>query len=134
MKKQSSCHPDRLHYAKGLCRSCYSRAGYARWQRTWRLNNPDRNLQNWLNFKYGISLFQYKTMLAKQGFKCAVCMEDAPIELVGTYQSRRLSVDHNHTTGKVRGLLCIRCNSFIGFARDCPEVLQKAIDYLTVPD
>ena len=43
---------------------------------------------------------------------------------------RRLAVDHNHTTGKVRGLLCSNCNTLLGKAKDNVNILQAAIDYL----
>lgn len=43
---------------------------------------------------------------------------------------RKLCIDHDHTTGKFRGLLCICCNSALGFAKDNPEILKKLISYL----
>ena len=56
--------------------------------------------------KYGITLTQYEDMLQQQEGKCAIC-NTAP-------KKRRLAVDHNHKTGELRQLLCIRCNHAIG--------------------
>lgn len=77
-----------------------------------------------LKHLYGISIEQYDEMYQRQGGRCAVC---------GTHQSllkRRLYVDHDHKTGKVRGLLCYNCNSAIGKLGDSLEGLQRAIDYM----
>lgn len=75
-----------------------------------------------LKSKYGISLAEYNTMLENQNYKCLVC-GDSPI-----YQ--RLHVDHNHTTGKIRGLLCQPCNVSIGKMKESPELLRKLADYV----
>ncbi|WP_344447709.1 endonuclease domain-containing protein [Kitasatospora nipponensis] len=61
-------------------------------------------------------------MLADQGSCCAVCGL-----LAG---DRALQVDHCHTTGRVRGLLCRKCNSGIGMLGDSPEGVQRALSYL----
>jgi hypothetical protein len=72
---------------------------------------------------YGITKDQYDAMLAEQGGRCLLCFG---INADG----RRLSVDHNHKTGKVRGLLCSQCNTGIGLFRDNPELLRMAIQYI----
>lgn len=68
-------------------------------------------------------------MLEVQDYACAICgeMEDKLRE-DGTEQP--LSVDHCHVSGRVRGLLCHRCNTALGLFRDDPEVLKRAIEYL----
>jgi hypothetical protein len=71
--------------------------------------------------KYGLTLNQYRMLFEMQNHKCAIC---------GQQQEQTLSVDHDHRTGKVRELLCIKCNTIIGFADDNVEILQKAIEYL----
>lgn len=76
-----------------------------------------------LRTAYGISLEQYEEMERSQGFVCAVCQEPC-------VSGRRLSVDHNHETGEVRGLLCMKCNRGIGNLGDSAEILRKAVDYL----
>lgn len=62
-------------------------------------------------------------MLAAQGGKCAICGGTNP-------GGHRLAVDHDHTTGAVRGLLCHACNAGIGKLRDDPALLRVAADYL----
>lgn len=80
----------------------------------------DRILQR----KFGITLAQYNEMLEKQGGKCKICKAD-PKTL-----SKDLAVDHCHNTGKIRGLLCIACNTALGKLKDSPELLRVAISYL----
>ena len=70
--------------------------------------------------KYGIELSEYTNMVAQQNGCCAVCKQ---IE-------ERLCVDHCHNTGKVRGLLCRRCNAGIGMLKDDVAILIEAITYL----
>lgn len=75
-----------------------------------------------LRRKYGITQVEYDTMLAAQGGACAIC--DSPNE------RRILAVDHHHSTGVVRGLLCDSCNNGLGRFRDNPDLLARAIAYL----
>jgi hypothetical protein len=76
-----------------------------------------------LQWEYGISLDQYNEMMRKQDGRCAICGVPNFI--------RKLVIDHCHDTGKVRGLLCDRCNTGIGKLRDNIDILQSAIKYLT---
>lgn len=76
--------------------------------------------------KFGISRGDYFTLLASQGGRCAICRTGKS----GSSQAYTLSVDHCHRTGKVRGLLCFRCNMGIGYLKDNQETLQAAIEYL----
>jgi hypothetical protein len=69
---------------------------------------------------YGISLADYDVMLARQRGLCAICKQSG----------QTLCVDHCHATGKVRGLLCSKCNSALGFCDDDPKRLWAAIAYL----
>jgi hypothetical protein len=62
-------------------------------------------------------------MLEKGQGKCWICGGDEPV-------GRALAVDHDHRTGKVRGLLCTRCNSGLGFFRDDPTLLTAALKYM----
>ena len=70
--------------------------------------------------KYGLAREEYADLREKQDGKCAICQEPG-----------RLGVDHNHEIGVVRGLLCNHCNSLLGFAKDSPARLFRAIGYLT---
>jgi hypothetical protein len=86
----------------------------------------ERARENHYQLKYGISPAEYDRMLAEQGGGCKIC---------GSAESKRkgqrLMVDHCHSTGKVRGLLCNPCNAAIGLLGDNISHLQSAIEYLT---
>lgn len=73
--------------------------------------------------KYGIELEQYEAMLESQSHCCAICGDMATPD-------QQLFVDHDHETGVVRGLLCLRCNTGIGMLGDDPDRLATAIRYL----
>jgi hypothetical protein len=77
---------------------------------------------------YGITPEQYDEQLAKQNGRCAICTSDNP----GHTISNRFHVDHDHKTGKFRGLLCGHCNRGLGAFKDKPHVLRAAIEYLNV--
>lgn len=79
-----------------------------------------------LRRKYGITLAQYDELKAKQGGGCAICKAT-----VGeAKRGRALYVDHDHTSGEVRGLLCGRCNTAIGYLRDHPAYAHALLGYL----
>jgi hypothetical protein len=65
-------------------------------------------------------------MYKEQGSACAICKRTD----TGVARTKMLSIDHNHVTGKVRGLLCNWCNQGLGHFRDSPELLIKAAEYL----
>jgi hypothetical protein len=90
--------------------------------RAWRSRNPERVRNMALMYHYGISLEEYNKMLSAQGGSCAICSCVPGL--------RRLAVDHNHSTGKVRGLLCGPCNRALGILSDDPALLRAASDYL----
>jgi hypothetical protein len=74
---------------------------------------------------YGIELKDYDVMLENQKGICAICSSEPP-----NHHKKRLNIDHCHTTGKIRGLLCDACNRALGLFKDSPDVLIKAINYL----
>lgn len=76
--------------------------------------------------KYGLTIEDYDAKVLEQGGKCKIC--DKPES--PTWYGGRLSVDHNHKTGKVRGLLCNNCNNLLGRSLENPELLKKAALYL----
>jgi hypothetical protein len=109
----------------------------AEWQRQWRKKhpeydkeynkkyrerhpryNPDRRLKH----EYGISLDEYDKMVENQEGVCAICKKP-PI-------GRRLAVDHDHVTGKIRGLLCHNCNVSLGLLGEDSEAIKRLLDYL----
>jgi hypothetical protein len=85
---------------------------------------------------FGITIERYNELLAEQGGVCAICGQ--PPTLVNYRQSRRqgrqtvprLVVDHDHETGKIRGLLCVHCNRGIGFLKDDADIVRFALKYL----
>jgi len=88
-----------------------------------------------LRYKYGIDLGEYKKMLKAQGGTCMICNEKGHIRKKDSRKGKGgtrvpLSVDHNHKTGKIRGLLCLNCNTGIGHFKDDVDVMKKAIKYL----
>lgn len=77
---------------------------------------------------YGISLAEYMEMHDAQGGLCAICQQ--PETLLKKGQPAMLAVDHCHTGGNVRGLLCMACNLMLGYAKDDISALERAIAYL----
>ncbi|WP_189951267.1 endonuclease VII domain-containing protein [Streptomyces roseolus] len=75
---------------------------------------------------YGLEAGEYARLYKFQGGLCALCRR-------ATGASRRLSVDHDHATGEVRGLLCRPCNSLLGHARDKLAFFRRCISYLNLP-
>lgn len=75
---------------------------------------------------YGITYEQWLQIQEKQNNRCAIC-GSLP---TGKGNNKRLHVDHNHETNKIRGLLCAACNLMLGQAKDSKQILQNAIDYL----
>lgn len=78
--------------------------------------------RNWSKIKsrYGLTQDEFLLMFRSQNGACAICLE----------RTYNLVIDHNHETGKVRGLLCDLCNKMIGMAREKPFILQKARIYI----
>ncbi len=79
-----------------------------------------------LKREYKITLEQYQQKLVEQDFRCQICKTTESI--VG----RAFSVDHDHVTGHIRGLLCNNCNAGLGFFKDSISVLHEAAIYLEV--
>jgi len=90
------------------------------------IKKQDQTLYNYKKrlLKYGITPEQHQQMLEDQSLCCAICLRTE------TEEGRKFSIDHDHLTGKVRGLLCFQCNTGIGKLQDDPEILRRAIAYL----
>lgn len=78
--------------------------------------------------KFSISTEEYQEMLNQQGGVCAICGQPETKYQRGSL--RELCIDHDHETGKIRGLLCAACNVGLGSFKDSLERLSNAIDYL----
>jgi len=80
---------------------------------------------SYLQKTYNISLEDKKNLLILQLSKCAICKKK--LELKSTTH-----IDHDHTSGKIRGILCHNCNRGLGYFKDNPRFLKTAIKYLSV--
>lgn len=89
----------------------------------WHEDNPDYQREYDLQRKYGIGIKDYELLLEKQAGLCAICEKECP-------SGRRLAVDHDPETGKIRGLLCHKCNRGLGWFSHDQELLQKALEYI----
>lgn len=85
----------------------------------------ERSRWKHLTAKYGVTRERYEAMLVAQGGRCAICAGSEP------GGKGKWHVDHNHATGAVRGLLCLRCNAGLGLFGDDTERLAAAIAYLS---
>lgn len=90
-------------------------------QKTWKTSRD-----YFLIYKFGIDTRDYDSMLRKQNGGCAIC--NSPES--GDSRTSNLAVDHCHTTGMVRGLLCAPCNKALGMFRDSPEIIRAAATYV----
>ena len=102
--------------------------------KSWYSRNKDKRKQydlEWqIKYRYGITREEYIQLLLKQKGVCAICFLPETIIDKRTNEFRKLAVDHCHTTGKVRGLLCSHCNHGIGKFKDNTKLLKSAIYYL----
>ena len=101
-----------------------TKAKYKRWKQ----NNPDSvkacNRKHNL-LRYGITPDDYQNIFSTQGACCAICKTDKPANGQGNFH-----VDHDHQTGRVRGILCSECNIGLGKFNDDPRLLTAAAAYL----
>lgn len=96
-----------------------TRAQGRRWYKANRKRSIQRSRNNQLLRDYGITLVQLEAMLEKQCRRCLICKKNPAV-----------AVDHNHRTGKIRGILCRMCNIGIGGFKDDPKLCQQAAKYL----
>ena len=94
------------HFAKGYCEKHYTADRYS-------------------TLNYGITLLERLALMEEQGWKCAICEDPLPALL-----TTNVALDHDHATGKVRGLLCHLCNKGLGHFRDDTDLLLSAVAYL----
>jgi hypothetical protein len=82
--------------------------------------------------KYGLNKEKYMEILFSQNNVCKICGLDESTNRPDSKKPRRLSVDHCHETGRIRGILCSSCNIMIGKAKDNPNILIAAANYLKI--
>jgi len=124
---KAKCHPERRNFSHGLCKTCHHKKFLE--------DNPEKkqsyyekHKQNWLKYtlrnKFDISVEDYDRMLKEQNGVCAICGQPESSD------RQRLSVDHNHETGEIRGLLCQKCNTMVGMSLEKVSILESAIRFL----
>lgn len=117
---------NREHY-NALCRTQYARnlAHKRAKAKAWRAANKEKTHQYNSLKTYGLSSCEYRKMVARQNDVCAICLRP---EL----RYRHLAIDHNHKTGRVRALLCHKCNTVLGMVNENHIILADMIHYLGV--
>ena len=102
------------------CKICSKRKS-----KIFRFKNPGLGKEYWKKYRlekeFGLSIIEYNSLLRDQDSKCAIC---------GNPFIKTPNIDHNHETGKIRGLLCRDCNLGIGYFGDNLMLIKKAINYL----
>jgi hypothetical protein len=109
------------------CSECFRKFNKGKNHHSWKgglTNNKkykrEKQYERLLKNRYNLTIKEYNRLTKKQQGKCKICKTSC----------KRLFVDHNHKTGVVRGLICLKCNSAIGFLRDDIDIAQKIIKYL----
>ena len=109
---------------KEVCHLCHLKI-----RKTWKNGDTEQQRFNQLFLKYGITKTEYLSLIEAQNNKCAICKQ--PEENRGRGgKIKNLAVDHCHETGKVRGLLCLNCNTALGSIKENKETLIQMIEYL----
>ena len=108
------------------CKSCTNEYAKQLYHKSDKTVHRDR----WLKRTHGITYDEFKTKLENQNHKCSICFK-----AIGERQSRQhmknvACVDHNHTTGKIRDLLCNECNWALGLVEENTDVLNNMIKYV----
>lgn len=118
-KQQWTCKERKRENAKSERRQEW----YKDWQKDYyRRTGGAHQHANWIR-QYGLTPEDYQLLMDQQDGKCAICRETCS-------SGNRLSVDHDHETNQVRGLLCRSCNRGLGLLKDNPLVLMRAWEYL----
>ena len=110
------------------CKGCMSEEN-----KVWASQNPEKaqaaalkqNKRNHAKYRFGLTPDKYQELLKSFGHFCNICGNPET-----RLDRKGLSLDHCHTTTKVRGALCGRCNLLLGSAKDSPDILRKAAQYL----
>lgn len=100
-----------------------------RYAKRWYREHKDTTHRDRMLKRFGITVADYEMLLKKQMGRCAICRTKAPLPPYSPAK-KRFAVDHCHRTGRVRGILCGRCNSGVGQFRDSPNLMRAAARYL----
>jgi len=107
---------------RGRCKSCEAET---RKVPSTSYDTPQKAWRRHIKAKFGITEDVYHELYANQNGRCAICGTEDPSSKHGFF-----SIDHCHTTGKIRGLLCQHCNKGLGMFRESAKSLQEAVAYL----
>jgi hypothetical protein len=110
------------------CKQCISEDRRKRYRES---NGADVSYEQVLKRDYGITLAEYNEKLRKQASRCAICRRGEMVRTTAQAGTpRRLSVDHDHVTGAVRGLLCQRCNTLVWAIEDNHTTIDAIRKYI----
>jgi len=103
-----------------------TKAHRLQYQSEWR--TPEKHREHHLRHTFNLSLEEYNILLETQNYVCKICEQPEVREFKG--KVRNLAVDHDHITGRIRGLLCGACNTALGLFKEDTKILQRAKEYL----
>lgn len=107
---------------------------YRKRQQSWSVERfaleRKKNYIRWIKKRYGISFDEFNNLFLKQSNKCPICDNILKTENIVGRGYNGTHIDHCHKTGKIRGLLCSKCNKMIGLAQESIFILENAILYI----
>jgi hypothetical protein len=119
--KYRAANPEEVRAATAKWKAEHPEKGRA-YVAKWRAKHPEKVRAHQLRLRYGMTPGEYEALLIKQGGVCAICRQPS--------KGKALAIDHDHRTGKVRGLLCDLHNRGLGYFQDNPALLGAAKTYL----
>lgn len=99
-------------------------------QKRYRDSHPNKKRDERLKRDFGITFDQYEKMRIGQDNKCAICKNPETRSVSKSGKINDLAVDHCHKTGKIRGLLCGKCNTALGLLNEDINIINNCVDYL----
>ena len=124
-------HGTRTAYLHHRCRCDACRGANTAWSRVVRERDPEHAAEitraSQRKQHYGLTRADFAALVLKQEGLCAICQTPLDFQV-----SRRVHIDHDHRTGKVRGILCNHCNRGLGGFLDSPPALRSAANYLEI--
>lgn len=142
MKKCTKCGEEKSYdnfyrsatYKDGYgyrCKDCDSAARKAYHEKHYH-SVREKHRVNTRKFKYGLTDEDFQKMLLEQDGKCKICDVELNQEFGIFHAPNKLVIDHCHTNGHVRGLLCTMCNKALGLFKEDPSIVKKAFEYLEI--
>lgn len=121
-----AAHPERVKASREKHREEHL-TDHQEYMRKWNAANPDKKRASHLRDLYGITMADYQAMVEAQGGGCAICRRPH-MALSSTGTPRPLHVDHDHATGRIRGLLCGSCNTHVGWLETRGEAIRAYLE------